>query len=77
MNDHPTLPALRTRHAAEERALVEQSIDACSGSLSRMAAWLGCGKTTVQRLIEKHGLGETYSARSPGRGRPRKVRLAG
>lgn len=64
---------LREAHAKEERALVRGALRRCGWVLSATAAELGVGTSTLQRLIGRHGLGDEYAARSPGRGRPRKA----
>lgn len=63
---------LRSVHAAEERKLVLAALKAHDWRVGTAAKALGIAPSTLQRLVEVHGLQEQYARHSPGRGRPRK-----
>lgn len=67
-----TLPALAERHREERRRLVAGALERHGWSLSAAARQLGVPYSTLQKIVETHGLGEAYAEHAPGRvGRPK------
>ena len=66
-----TIATIRERHEAETRAAVLAALQAAEWSIKGAAQALAVPVSSLQRLIDSHGLTDTYAAHSPGRGRPR------
>lgn len=66
-----TIPVLRQRHAAEERAAVVAALEAHDWRLIATAEALGLPIGSLRRLIATHGLSDEYAAKAHSRGRPR------
>ena len=66
------LSQLRTRHLAEEKALVREALRANGWCLADTAAALGVQSSSLRRTIAKLGLLHLYSTHNAGPGRPRK-----
>lgn len=64
-----TLPQLHAKHAREVAALVRAALREHDGNTSRAAEALDVPRTTLLRLIERHGLSDEVSGRN---GRPPK-----
>ena len=73
MQPMESLKALRERHRREERKLVIDVLESCGWSPSIAAKELRIAYSSLQRLIDRHGLRKRYERHAPGRGRPKLV----
>jgi transcriptional regulator with GAF, ATPase, and Fis domain len=64
------LKKLRDRHRREERELVLEALDVCGWNASVAARELGIAYSSIQRLIDRHGLRKRYDRYGPAPGRP-------
>ena len=60
---YQTIAGLRERHAREERQLILGALVRCAWRLTTAASRLGVAPSSLQRLIESHGLGDLYHER--------------
>ena len=75
MPRHVTLTEIRARHQREIKRLVLGALERNGWRLTAAAEQLGVNASTVQSLIETHGLGELYAERRHKPGRPRAMEL--
>jgi transcriptional regulator of acetoin/glycerol metabolism len=68
--EYQTIPAIRERHAHEERWLILTVLVDHAWNATHAARALGISRNGIRKLIRRHGLTELHDAHKPGAGRP-------